>query len=311
MDIGQPADLRQILGRDILDYQLDWLKTDDDITETIVLTDSVAVDLRRSGTVYHSCAELPKYDLLKSLLNDQPFLLIYGPLLTSFKPQELRAAFRAAQADIVCLTGGFFHGETFAVEQDSGHKLTSVFGSGAPVNNLCIVNPLLLTYYFHERFEMQTFLAEMLKARRRIFCLENTGWLEYVNTYPAYFQASGWLLKNAPVKGAKIHQSYYGKNCEIDFSVSLRGRQFFGDDCLIGKDSILQNSIFLDRAAVGENCRINNSILQKNVKIGRNCELKNCLLGEGVAIGDNVRLPDNTILAAGSAVKDYSGVLDV
>ena len=311
IDIGQKKELREILSRDILDYQIERLQVEKMLSDIVVLTDTIEQDYQQGNVSYCACSELPKYEKLKAILDDRPFLLIYGPILNTFPLENLREQFWATQADIVCLSGGCFYGETFGVEIDDLHRLTSAFGTGGPLNNIYIINPLILTYYFHERFEIQTFLAEMLKHHRKIFCLNNTEWLEYINTYPAYFQTTKYLLQQPGLQGTKIHNSFYGKNCEIDFSVELHGRQFFGDDCQAGAASILQNSVFLSGVTVGANSRVSDSILQKHVKIGNNCELDNCLLGENCQIGDNVRLPRGTILAADSVVRTDSGVLNV
>ena len=311
IDIGRKKELRGILGRDILAYQLDWLRTEKMISEVIVLTDSITEDSQDADVSYYACRELPKYEQLKTILDDKPFLLIYGPILSAFSLKALREEYRNTQADILCLGGGYFCGETFGIGIDSVRRVTSAFGVDGPLHNVYIINPLILTYYFHERFEMQTFLAEMLKHHRKIFFLNNPEWLEYVNTYPAYFQATKYLLQRPELQGTKIHNSFYGKNCEIDFSVELHGRQFFGDDCRAGAGGVIRNSVFLDDVFVGANSRVSNSILQKGVKIGDNCELENCLLGEDCQIGANVRLPKGTILAAGSIVQTDSGVLNV
>jgi NDP-sugar pyrophosphorylase family protein len=310
IDIGQRKDLREILGQDILDYQLEWLKADTQIEDVIILTDSITVAKKQKKVSYYACPELPKYEFLKSILNDQPFLLLYGPILSAFPVRALREHFWLNKADISCLTGGYFQGETLTIEQDGIHKLLSVFGTGDSVNNAYIINPLILTYYFHERFDIQLFLTDMLKHSRKIFCLNNPDWVEYVNNYTAYFQTTNYFLELSNVQGTKIHNSYYGDNCEIDFSVELYGRQFFGKDCRVGQHSVLKNSVFLDSVTIGTDSRVSNSILQKRVKIGQHCELEHCLLGENCTVGDNVRLPAGTILAADSVVQSNSGVLD-
>ena len=311
IDIGQKKDIRDILGQDILLYQLDWLRAAK-ITDITVFTDNITKNLQYDGIHYYACTEPPKYELLKTVLDDKPFFLLNGPVLTNYSGETLNKLYNKLQADVLCLTGGSFYGETFAVERDGAAALLNVFGSGETVNNIYVINPLLLSFYFYERFDIQLFLTEMIKHRRRIFCENNTGWIEYVNTYPAYFQATKQLLSSVPeLSGSKIHNSYYGKNCEIDFSVKLLGQQFFGDDCRIGLNCVLENSIFLNKIQIADSARIKNSILQKNVKIGKNCELENCLIGENCIIEDNIRLPAGIILAADSVIKTDSGILNV
>ncbi|MDR1997420.1 MAG: NDP-sugar synthase [Candidatus Margulisbacteria bacterium] len=311
IDIGQKKDLRDILGRDILAHQLSWLRADKELEEIVIFSDWITQNYQKDNVAYYACRGLPKYGLLKKVLNDQPFLLLYGPVLSAFPLHNLREQFCALRADILCLTGGSFHGETYAVEQNTRQELLSPFGSGDAADNVYIINPLTLTYYFHERFDIQAFLTEMRKHRRQIYCLPNPDWIEYVNNYAAYYQATRRLLDSPELPGTKIHNSYYGGNCEIDFSVELRGRQFFGEDCRVGARGILSDSVFLDRTVIGADARISGSILQKNVKIGRSCELPNCLIGAGCVIGDKVRLSPGTVLAADSTVQSDSGVLNV
>lgn len=309
LDIGQNKYLRDILGQDILLYQLEWLRAGG-CTHISVLTDSIEKNFKYENVNYYACSELPKYEFLKSLLDDKPFVLLNGPFLSDTPLKEITNMYYGARPDVLCLTGGNMRGETFTVERDRSTALLNVFGADEATSNVYIINPLLLSFYFFEQFDIQLFLTEMIKHRRRIFCESNTAWGEYINTYPAYFEASKHLL-SAELDATLINDSYYGKNCEIDFSVQQSGRQFFGDDCLVGKNCVLQDSIFLHNVQIGSASRIKNSLLQKNVKIGRHCELENCLIGENCMLEDNVRLPAGSILAAGSILKTGSGVLNV
>jgi NDP-sugar pyrophosphorylase family protein len=210
--------------------------------------------------------------------------------------------------DLLCLTADGLRGSTFALEKTAGGALLTAFGAGETAAQIYVINPLLLTYYFHERFELRIFLTEALKHRKQVGCRSVTEWTECVNNFPAYIRATGHLKNGADLPGQLINGSYYGKNCEIDFSAELSGRQFFGDDCAVGKNCVLQSSVLLGGNTIDENTRLNDVILQKNVRIGRYCELKNTFVGANSVIENNVRLPEGLVIAPDSIIKSGSGV---
>ncbi|GBR75902.1 nucleoside-diphosphate-sugar pyrophosphorylase [Candidatus Termititenax persephonae] len=288
---------RELPGQDILVYQISLLRRAGfkDIT---VLSDFIAEDFRQAGITYYACPRPPKYAFLKRVLNDQPFLLLNGPALTDYPLNKLAEAYQADKPDVLCLTGGGLLGETFYVEPTAG---TSEIAA-----QIYIINPLLLTYYYHEYFETGLFLTEMLKHRRIIKCCSHKGWSECVNNYPAYLRAAHYLLGCGAVPGSPINNLYYGKKCEVDFTADLGGRLFFGDNCQVGAQSRLQDSLLLGQNTLGGGVRLTNCLLQKYVTIGNNCVLENCLIGERSVIGDNVRLTD-FVLAPRSVIKSGSG----
>jgi NDP-sugar pyrophosphorylase family protein len=127
-------------------------------------------------------------------------------------------------------------------------------------------------------------LTEILKHRKQIVCRTVPEWTECVNNYPAYINATRHLRNNENLPGQLIDGSYYGKNCEVDFSAELSGTQFFGDNCAVGKNCVLKNSVLLGGNKIGEAVRLSDVILQKNVRVGRHCELRNSLIGANSVI---------------------------
>ncbi|GBR74095.1 nucleoside-diphosphate-sugar pyrophosphorylase [Candidatus Termititenax aidoneus] len=308
LDVGLEICLREPLGRDILDYQTEYLKAANIFSKIIVLTDTIAEDYTQDNVYYYVCTQPPKYEFLKSVLDDQPFLLLNGPVLTDFPAVKIRDLFFNSVLDLLCLTAGEMRGSTFALEKTAGGVLLTAFGTGETAAQIYVINPLLLTYYFHERFELQTFLTEVLKHRKQIVCRAMPEWTECVNNYPAYINATRHLKNSENLPGQLIDGSYYGKNCEIDFSAELSGLQFFGADCAVGKNCALKNSVLLGGNKIGEAARLSDVILQKNVCIGQHCELKNSLIGANSVIENNVRIPEGMIVAPYSIIKSGSGV---
>ncbi|GBR77587.1 mannose-1-phosphate guanylyltransferase [Candidatus Termititenax dinenymphae] len=295
LDVGQKKELRELPGQDILAYQVTALQQTGFDT-IIVLSDLFAEDYKQSGAAYYACPSAPKYDFLKSILNDEPFLLINGPALTDFPPAKLMDFFRKEHADVLCLTARDLTGETFSASTDPEEYSAQFY----------VLNPVLFTYYFYEYFEIRLFLTEMYKHRKKIIYQHSGGWNEYVNTHTAYVRAARYLLQKSLIPGSKVNNAYYGKNCEIDFAANLSGTQFFGANCKAEAESLLSDSLLLGNNTIGAGSRIVNSLLQRNVKIGRNSALDNCLIGEGSVIEDNVRLPSGFVLAPQSIIRSGS-----
>ncbi|MDR1452424.1 MAG: NDP-sugar synthase [Candidatus Margulisbacteria bacterium] len=308
LDVGQNVYLREPLNRDILAYQTEYLKAANIFSKIIVLTDTLAEDQTQDGVHYYVCPQLPKYEFLKSVLDDQPFLLLNGPVLTDLPAARIRDLFFNGVMDLLCLTSGGVCGSTFMLEKTASGALLTAFGAGETAAQIYVINPLLLTYYFYERFELQIFLTEALKHRRQIICRSVPEWTECVNNFPAYIRATRHLKNSANLPGQLINGSYYGKNCEIDFSAEQLGAQFFGDNCAVEKNCSLQNSVLLGSNEVGAATVLSDSILQKNVRIGQCCELKNSLVGANSIIESHVRIPEGMIVAPDSLIKSGSGV---
>jgi NDP-sugar pyrophosphorylase family protein len=308
LDVGQDAYLREPLGRDILVYQTEYLKAAKVFSQIIVLTDTIAEDQTQDNVHYYVCLRPPKYEFLKSVLDDQPFLLLNGPVLTDLPAAQIRNLFFTGVMDMLCLTAGDMRGSTFALEKTASGALLTAFGAGETAAQIYVINPLLLTYYFHERFELRIFLTEALKHRKQVVCRSAPEWTECVNNFPAYIRATRHLKNGAELPGQLINGSYYGQNCEVDFSAELTGAQFFGDNCIVGKNCSLKNSVLLGGNEVGAFTMLNDSILQKNVRVGQYCELKNSLVGANSVIESHVRIPEGMVVAPDSIIKSGSGV---
>ena len=72
-----------------------------------------------------------------------------------------------------------------------------------------------------------------------------------------------------------------------------------GQNCIIGKNTRIENSIIWNNVQIGENCTIRNSIICDNVQIRNQVQIeKECVLCKGVIIGNSVHLKERTIVIA-------------
>lgn len=122
-----------------------------------------------------------------------------------------------------------------------------------------------------------------------------------------------------------------GKNVVIDVNVIIEGRVIIGDDCYIGPNVILRNTVLanqvevkanslLDGAEVGEGCILGpfarlrpGTILKRNVRIGNFVELKNTIVDIKSKINHLSYVGDSEIgsevnIGAGTITCNYDGV---
>jgi len=105
----------------------------------------------------------------------------------------------------------------------------------------------------------------------------------------------------------KIKDSYIGDDSEIDFTSFIEGKSYIGEKVVIGKNSLIKDSIVQSGTTIGDDCKLINTLLGENVCVGNKCLLENVTISENCRIEGNSRLKDFK-LARNSIISRYSEI---
>jgi glucose-1-phosphate adenylyltransferase len=182
---------------------------------------------------------------------------------------------------------------------------------------------------------------------RRLFAYEYNGYWKDVGTLGSYWEANMELIDLIPefnlyeeywkiyTKSEAIEPQYISadavtERCIIGEGAGIYGKVYgsvIGPGVIIGKDTVVRDSIIMQNTKVGDNVIINKSIIAENVKIGDRVELgigdeaPNKLngsvysfglvtIGENSVIPPGVKIGKNTAISGGTEAGDYpNGVL--
>ncbi len=182
---------------------------------------------------------------------------------------------------------------------------------------------------------------------RRLFAYEYNGYWKDVGTLGSYWEANMELIDLIPefnlyeeywkiyTKSEAIEPQYIAadavtERCIIGEGAGIYGKVYgsvIGPGVIIGKDTVVRDSIIMQNTKIGENVTVNKSIIAENVKIGDNVELgigeeaENKLnksvysfglvtIGENSVIPSGVKVGKNTAISGETTAKDYQdGVL--
>lgn len=297
-----------ILGAPLLEYQVQMLKNAG--CKKIIIVNPYQETKTEQQGISCVCVKADptgcNLNLIIPFLDDEPFYLICGNAFSGDPLDQLPVA------DVAALTTEQSAG--FAVTLEDAAIVDIVYnGVGPKLAQIFRIRPELVTYGFrNNELFFELFLTDMLRRQKKILAVPAAKYTRVLLTPDDVYRTTYALLEQEsfPIRGEKLHQSYYGKKCEIDFSTELTGRQFFGNDCTVGKNGRLTNVIMGDVVTVGASTKIEGSIIMSKVIIGNNCELNHCILGEGVVLDDQVRIPSGMIVASGSHLTSNTGVLN-
>ncbi|HVZ79555.1 MAG TPA: mannose-1-phosphate guanyltransferase [bacterium] len=105
-----------------------------------------------------------------------------------------------------------------------------------------------------------------------------------------------------------------GKGCHIDPSAQLSGTVVLGDNCNIGKNARISNSVLGDGCQVEEGVVLTNATVWRNVQIGAEAQARECVISsgtdvhekasifEGAIISDNCSIGKEAVIKAGVKV---------
>ena len=185
-------------------------------------------------------------------------------------------------------------------------------------------------------------LPECLENGERLFAYEYNGYWKDVGTLGSYWEANMELIDIIPefnlyeefwriyTKGDVIPPQYISADAVVDKCIIGEGTEIYGEvhnsvigpNVIIGKGSVIRDSIIMKNTAVGENVVMDKAIVAEDVVIGNNVvigcgeEAPNVLkpavysfglvaIGENSVIPDSVKIGKNTAIAGVTTKEDY------
>ena len=176
----------------------------------------------------------------------------------------------------------------------------------------------------------------------RLFAYEYNGYWKDVGTLGSYWEANMELIDLIPefnlyeeywkiyTKSEAIEPQYIAadavtERCIIGEGAGIYGKVYgsvIGPGVIIGKDTVVRDSIIMQNTRIGENVVVNKSIIAENVKIGDNVELgigeevENKLnkdvysfglvtIGENSVVPPGVKVGKNTAISGETTANDY------
>ena len=126
-----------------------------------------------------------------------------------------------------------------------------------------------------------------------MFAYEFNGYWKDVGTLNSYWEANMELIDIVPefnlyeeywkiyTRSEALPPQYYAPGSVIEKSIVGEGSEIYGKvynsvigcGVIIGKDTIVRDSIIMNNTSIGENCEMNKSIVAENVEIGNDVRL--------------------------------------
>ena len=176
----------------------------------------------------------------------------------------------------------------------------------------------------------------------RLFAYEYNGYWKDVGTLSSYWEANMELIDIIPefnlyeeywkiyTNSANLPPQYISADAVVDKCIIGEGTEIYGEvhnsvigpNVIIGKGSVIRDSIIMKNTAVGENVVMDKAIVAEDVVIGNNVvigcgeEVPNVLkpavysfglvaIGENSVIPDSVKIGKNTAIAGVTTKEDY------
>ena len=177
---------------------------------------------------------------------------------------------------------------------------------------------------------------------QRLFAYEYNGYWKDVGTLGSYWEANMELIDIIPefnlyeefwriyTKGDVIPPQYISEDAVVDKCIIGEGTEIYGEvhnsvlgpNVVIGKGSVIRDSIIMKNTSVGENVVMDKAIVAEDVVVGNNVvigcgeEAPNVLkpavysfglaaIGENSVIPDNVKIGQNTAISGVTTKEDY------
>lgn len=179
---------------------------------------------------------------------------------------------------------------------------------------------------------------------RRLFAYEYNGYWKDVGTLGSYWEANMELIDLIPefnlyeeywkiyTKSDQIEPQYIAadavtERCIIGEGTEIYGKVYgsvIGPGVMVGKDTVIRDSIIMQNTSIGDNVTISKSIIAENVTIGNHVELgvgeeaDNKLnksvysfglvtVGENSVVPSGVKVGKNTAISGETEAGDYPG----
>ena len=228
-------------------------------------------------------------------------------------------------------------------EEKPEHPRSNLASMGIYIFNWSVLREALVTMSEQRGCDFGKHIIPYCRENgRRLFAYEYNGYWKDVGTLGSYWEANMELIDLIPefnlyeeywkiyTKSEAIEPQYIAadavtERCIIGEGAGIYGKVYgsvIGPGVIIGKDTVVRDSIIMQNTKIGENVVVNKSIIAENVKIGDNVELgigeevENKLnkdvysfglvtIGENSVVPPGVKVGKNTAISGETTAKDY------
>ena len=228
-------------------------------------------------------------------------------------------------------------------EEKPEHPRSNLASMGIYIFNWSVLREALVTMSEQRGCDFGKHIIPYCRENgRRLFAYEYNGYWKDVGTLGSYWEANMELIDLIPefnlyeeywkiyTKSEAIEPQYIAadavtERCIIGEGAGIYGKVYgsvIGPGVIIGKDTVVRDSIIMQNTKIGENVVVNKSIIAENVKIGDNVELgigeevENKLnkdvysfglvtIGENSVVPPGVKGGKNTAISGETTAKDY------
>ena len=235
-------------------------------------------------------------------------------------------------------------------EEKPEHPRSNLASMGIYIFNWSVLREALVTMSEQRGCDFGKHIIPYCRENgRRLFAYEYNGYWKDVGTLGSYWEANMELIDLIPefnlyeeywkiyTKSEAIEPQYIAadavtERCIIGEGAGIYGKVYgsvIGPGVIIGKDTVVRDSIIMQNTRIGENVVVNKSIIAENVKIGDNVELgigeevENKLnkdvysfglvtIGENSVVPPGVKVGKNTAISGETTANDYKdGALEI
>ena len=228
-------------------------------------------------------------------------------------------------------------------EEKPEHPRSNLASMGIYIFNWSVLREALVTMSEQRGCDFGKHIIPYCRENgRRLFAYEYNGYWKDVGTLGSYWEANMELIDLIPefnlyeeywkiyTKSEAIEPQYIAadavtERCIIGEGAGIYGKVYgsvIGPGVIIGKDTVVRDSIIMQNTKIGENVVVNKSIIAENVKIGDNVELgigeevENKLnkdvysfglvtIGENSVVPPGVKVGKNTAISGETTANDY------
>ena len=228
-------------------------------------------------------------------------------------------------------------------EEKPEHPRSNLASMGIYIFNWSVLREALVTMSEQRGCDFGKHIIPYCRENgKRLFAYEYNGYWKDVGTLGSYWEANMELIDLIPefnlyeeywkiyTKSEAIEPQYIAadavtERCIIGEGAGIYGKVYgsvIGPGVIIGKDTVVRDSIIMQNTKIGENVVVNKSIIAENVKIGDNVELgigeevENKLnkdvysfglvtIGENSVVPPGVKVGKNTAISGETTANDY------
>ena len=292
-----------------------------------------------ANAIYQNLAYMEQYnpDYVLILSGDHIYKMDYEVMLDFHKANK-------ADITIACMPVPIEEASRFTeFEEKPEHPSSNLASMGIYIFSWPVLKEALIALKDQNGCDFGKHILPYCKEKgQRLFAYEYNGYWKDVGTLGSYWEANMELIDIIPefnlyeefwriyTKGDVIPPQYISADAVVDKCIIGEGTEIYGEvhnsvigpNVIIGKGSVIRDSIIMKNTAVGENVVMDKAIVAEDVVIGNNVvigcgeEAPNVLkpavysfglvaIGENSVIPDSVKIGKNTAIAGVTTKEDY------